>query len=594
MPSKKEKRQADIDRISSLIEGDAERLFGGDKARGFLFWGVKLYLEQAQSEPTEDDLLGCITDGPYDLEVDAYYVDDEGRSIYLFQAKYSEIPENIKRRNVADFENAPARLADPHALINTNNDKILELAPVFRERILDGYELILVFLSTQAVSQQITNEAERWNKDLLVLHVGGEEKEVDHRLDIQDGESLLDISDITGDISPLDLDLHLVGDRWHMAPTTDNIRCLVATLEAKELVEIFNKHKYRIFRENPRGPLGPKANKDIVQTLQNDVQLPRFHLLNNGLSGICESFKDPYPDNGGFVTHVKDLQIVNGCQTTYTLWDQYRRGVDLSDAYVTLKLVETPNLQRDISKASNSQAKMVDWDFLFNDPEQLRLQKEFAQLQPRVFYELKRGEYRYMQKEKVKRVTVKDIAQATWAFIGKPGEAKDKLRFVPRSKDTDSGYYNEVFYDRVPAAHLWLCWLVYSKVYEEHRKYLNDPTRKGDVTARKGDYREHGRLHILWLTGRAMLELGGFSTYKDMPADNVKALTATIDQWFMPLHDIAVSTVREVTRVEQRVAEKDGKPLSLRQLFRSSAMYKDFEEVHDEQLQNSDKLPALV
>lgn len=596
MPSKREKRQADIDRLSSLIEGDADRWFEGEKARGFLFWGVKLYLEQeSHSEPTEDDLLASITDGTGDLEVDAYHVDEEGQTVYLFQAKYSEKPETIKRRNVADFKGAPERLADPHSLIETYNDKILELAPVFRERILDGYKLTLVFLSTQAATQQIANEVEAWNKGPLVLHVGGEEIEVEHNLSIEDGESLLVMFDAVDDVAPLDLELHLVGDRWHMAPTTDNIRCLVATLETSELVEMFNRHRFKIFRANPRGPLaGAKVNKDIAETLQNDVELPRFHLLNNGLSGVCESFKDPYPDNGGFVTQVKDLQIVNGCQTTYTLWDQSRRGYDLSESYVTLKLVEAQNLQRDISKASNSQSQMVDWDFLFNDPEQLRLQKEFAQLQPRVFYELKRGEYRYMQKEKVQRVTIKDIAQATWAFIGKPGEAKDKLRFVPRSKDGNSGYYKEVFYDKVPAAHLWLCRVTYSKVYEEHRKYLNDPTNKGDAGARKGDYREHGRLHILWLIGRAILQLTGFSAYKDIPVEKVKALTATIDQWFMPLHEVAVDTVRDVTRVEQRVAEKDGKPLSLRQLFRSATMYKDFAEIHDERMQGSYGLPTLA
>ena len=229
-------------------------------------------------------------------------------------------------------------------------------------------------------------------KSLWYYTSAGEEIEVEHIVNIHDGASLLDMFDATDDTSPLDLDLHLVGDRWHMAPTTDNIRCLVATIEASELVDIFNRHKRRIFRDNPRGQLaGAKVNRSIAETIQSDVQLPRFHLLNNGLSGVCQSFKDPYPDNGGFLTHVTDLQIVNGCQTTYTLWDQYRRGVDLRDAYVTLKLVETPNLQRDISKASNSQSQMVDWDFLFNDPEQLRLQREFAQLQPQVFYQLKKG-----------------------------------------------------------------------------------------------------------------------------------------------------------------------------------------------------------
>ena len=246
--SKKEKRQANIDRLTSLVEGDAERLFGGDKARGFLFWSVKLYLEQAHSEPTQDDLIECITDGSGDLEVDAYHVDEEGRTIYLFQAKYSEIPENIKRPNVSDFMGAPARLASPHFLIETYNDRILEFAPVFRERILDGYEITLVFLSTQAATPQIANEAEAWNKRPLTLCVGGEEIGVEHRLDIQDGESLLDMFDDTDNMSTLDLDLHLVGDRWHMAPTTDKIRCLIATVEAKELVAFLTGTDSRFLR----------------------------------------------------------------------------------------------------------------------------------------------------------------------------------------------------------------------------------------------------------------------------------------------------------------------------------------------------------
>ena len=89
-----------------------------------------------------------------DLEVDAYHVDEEGQTVYLFQAKYSEKPETIKRRNVADFKGAPERLANPHSLIETYNDKILELAPVFSEsEFLDGYKLTLVFLSTQAATQ---------------------------------------------------------------------------------------------------------------------------------------------------------------------------------------------------------------------------------------------------------------------------------------------------------------------------------------------------------------------------------------------------------------------------------------------------------
>ena len=95
------------------------------------------------------------------------------------------------------------------------------------------------------------------------------------------------------------------------------------------------------------------------------------------------------------------------------------RGGDLGDASVTLKLVEDPSssLRHIISSASNKQSQMKDWDFLFDEPEQERLQRDFATLTPPMFYELRRGEHKYVAGgEPIGRVTIKDIAQANWAF----------------------------------------------------------------------------------------------------------------------------------------------------------------------------------
>lgn len=85
---------------------------------------------------------------------------------------------------------------------------------------------------------------------------------------------------------------------------------------------------------------------------------------------------------------IRDFQIVNGCQTTCTVYDHYRRAGSLENANVTLKLVEDPSssLRHIISSASNKQSQMKDWDFLFDEPEQQRLQGEFATLSPPMFY----------------------------------------------------------------------------------------------------------------------------------------------------------------------------------------------------------------
>lgn len=87
-------------------------------------------------------------------------------------------------------------------------------------------------------------------------------------------------------------------------------------------------------------------------------------------------------------------------------------------------------------------------------------------------------------------MTIKDIAQSNWAFIGKPGEAKDRLREIPRSKQQISGAYREVFAPGVEAERLRLPWITYKRVQDEWNVHV-------DQTGERGDFREHGRLHIL-------------------------------------------------------------------------------------------------
>ena len=191
-----------------------------------------------------------------------------------------------------------------------------------------------------------------------------------------------------------------------------------------------------------------------------------------------------------------------------------------------------------------------------------------------------------MIETKAQRITVKDIAQVTWAFLGSPGEAKDKLRDVPRSRSKDTGPYSKIFSEEVSAIWLLLPWAVYRKVQFEYQKHFEE-------TGERGDFREHGRLHVLWLIGRGLMKSLGVQSYKDVEPSSAKALHERIDEWFPELHKIAVETIGYRTDVENAKAEESNQTLSLRQLFRSAAKYSDFEKAHDKLLAESDKLAAL-
>ena len=236
------------------------------------------------------------------------------------------------------------------------------------------------------------------------------------------------------------------------------------------------------------------------------------------------------------------------------------------------------HLRRSISSASNKQSQMKDWDFLFDEPEQQRLQKEFSELTPPVFYELRRGEHKYIEAGgSSERATIKDVAQAMWAFVGKPGEAKDRLREIPRSMSL-RGSYREVFYAGVEAERLRLPLLVYARVQEAWRTYY-------EKTDKRGDEREHGRLHILWLIGRSVIRSHGAPEYQELPIAVVRQLATSVDEWFPVHHDIAIDTIGYVVDVKREAAVLNGRTLSLRQLFRSADNYPDFANRHDKQLE---------
>ena len=578
-------RQNNIDRVVALIQDDASET---PIERKFLIWATDLYLAAYDSQPSNEDLLENITDGKDDLEVDAYLVDDDDKTVYLFQSKFRSKPGNLSKKDIADFQAAPSRLCSPSLLARNTNEKILEFAPTFRQCIVNGYGLNLVLVTTLNLTLGLEGEANEWAKQELRLPIGSEQFPVNHTLSVCDVEDLLTRYDTTLQTTAVNLDLRLKTGEWHISKA-GNFKCLVATIEGRQLAEIFHKYRYSILRENPRGPLGTGGvNKEIAKTLSDEVQKELFLLLNNGLSGLCAGFTDPIETGDVAITHIEDFQIVNGCQTTFTLWNHFKRALSLDGVSLTLKLVEGLPYKTQISHASNSQSPMKDWDFLFNDPVQMRLQREFQQLTPSVFYELRRGEYRFIAGAKSYRVPIKDIAQVAYAFLGFPGEAKDKIRDVPRSKDVAEGLYGRIFFQDVTARYLYLPQLVYERVLNRHIAYVNE-------TGTEGDFREFGRLHLVWLVGRALTSQVIGSTeqwaYASIKQTLLRDLISNIDQWFDPAHDVAVETIDNVTEIQRVAAEENNRDLSLRQLFRSPARYDLFGREHDKRLAKAGKLP---
>ena len=176
-----------------------------------------------------------------------------------------------------------------------------------------------------------------------------------------------------------------------------------------------------------------KVNNSIKRTLNDEIDRRRFHLLNNGITAICDGWR--LEDHR---LYVQNFQIINGCQTTVTLWNQ--RAVLQADpnVLISVKLTECPDhFAETIAKTTNNQSALRAEDFISNDSVQIRLQREFKAMRPAWFYQIKRGEWgkiidrseRESYREgnrSFRQLNSKDVAQAVVAFAGYPGEAKDK------------------------------------------------------------------------------------------------------------------------------------------------------------------------
>lgn len=120
-----------------------------------------------------------------------------------------------------------------------------------------------------------------------------------------------------------------------------------------------------IFEENVRSFLGQDnpVNKMIKQTLIDGSGRARFGILNNGITIISPNVKVQSDS-----IYIENFQIVNGCQTSNVLYEN--KSILSDETMLTIKVVEAtdPDVISEIVRATNSQTKVEDIQFLSLKP----------------------------------------------------------------------------------------------------------------------------------------------------------------------------------------------------------------------------------
>lgn len=212
---------------------------------------------------------------------------------------------------------------------------------------------------------------------------------------------------------PLNLDFEqMFGEGIACLPAhlgTDTYQSYLMVMPANVLATLYEKFGARLLEQNVRTFLQARGNvnQGIRATILNEPSM--FFGYNNGITATAQGIETQTTDSGFMITRIVDLQIVNGGQTTASLFHTRKRDkADLSQIFVQMKLSVIDSQQSEIvvpkiSEYANTQNRVNAADFFSNHPFHVRMEgfsrriwapaQKGAQRETRWFYERARGQY---------------------------------------------------------------------------------------------------------------------------------------------------------------------------------------------------------
>jgi hypothetical protein len=248
----------------------------------------------------------------------------------------------------------------------------------------------------EKISVGFTRNGERLNKELLII-----KKLVDLNF-------LYDVLISQGNREALVINFEtLFNYRIEVIKAADeeNFESYLCVLPAYILSDLYKRYSSRLLEKNVRSFLQIKgANKGIRATITGPNP-ERFIAFNNGLTITCIAKVIEEIKGKSYITSLTDFQIVNGGQTTASIYFAHKDGHSIDKVKVMAKINVAKNVSEegldelisDISKYSNSQTKVSNVDLSSRSP-QLNKLKALSEsvVTPsgrKWFFEKSRGEF---------------------------------------------------------------------------------------------------------------------------------------------------------------------------------------------------------
>ena len=347
-----------------------------EKGQRFAFKLVTQWLNVTEDD---EDLVLC--DGTGDGGIDIAYLhhadlsggasdeqSEEGDTWYLIQSKYGTAFQG-QETIISEGRKVIRTVAGENDRLSEHSKQLQGRLTTFIEQASERDRLILVFATVQPMKEedrQVLNEIRTLGRERF--------------------PGVFDVEDISlqtiweaGDTTQVPaVSLQIQGD--FVEP---NAGLRVGTIPLTHLYQFLKDYRDKtgnldqLYQKNVRQFLGGrrKINKGIEQTLNQQPEM--FGLYNNGITIVVSDFSSK--SDGSLALY--DPYVVNGCQTTKTIWNVLQQKLDSGGTgshgandnwrvnagrgVVVAKIVKSDNAQiADITRYTNSQNTVREQDFL--------------------------------------------------------------------------------------------------------------------------------------------------------------------------------------------------------------------------------------
>ena len=324
----------------------------------------------------------CITDGANDKQIDAVYISNQDSTIYIIQGKFIS-SEYIDAEPVREVLASWVLIQDLDQLQDSANAKLKVKINEISVALEDDYEICFELITTAKLSDQAQADADAFSKKLA------DSEELNANFVVVDDEMLKfkydEALNKTNNYINFSFQLE---DGKYFELELNGTRAVLAAIPLKDCVNIPGIKDGRLFRKNVRQSLGNsnKVNKGIARTIKKEPG--DFFFYHNGITAICSKIEI----QNGQAT-VKDLNIVNGCQSLSTIFN-CGEAAKKSYGYILFKFYEMTDSEKadKITNCTNSQSAVKARDLRSNDKIVLSIKKNYEQTYPNGYVVTKRGE----------------------------------------------------------------------------------------------------------------------------------------------------------------------------------------------------------